>query len=197
MEVARIISNSAHYTLQLSAELDKLLLLWVLVIIPIVNLIVLGYVARVMRSTPESDFLPPLDRWGEMLIEGAYIFLISVCYLAAGVAITIGLFYIGSLPVSTIGWGVTFLGLTILPLALVHAAKRNDPSQGFAVRYLISKVSAIGWIDYLFWLIATLVLTILILAFVLIPIIGPLLALLLIPAALTFLGRSSALVYSY
>lgn len=197
MEVTRVISESARYSLQLSHEAEKLLILTIVAILPVINLSILGYVARVIRLSPQSPALPPLARWGQMFLEGTYLFILSLSYLAAGIVVTALLIYAGYLPLLLLGWVATLLGLLILPLALVHSVKEADPMKAFALRTLLSMVSRVGWRDYLAWFLGALVLpSALFFVLALIPIIGWGLALLIFPAIAVFLGRSAAHVYA-
>lgn len=197
MEVSRIISDSAHYSLQFSTDIGKLLVLAVVAIIPLVNFLALGYLARVMRATPESGHLPPLDRWGELFLDGLVLVVISLCYLAAGIIVTTALLYIFSFPLALLGWAVIFLGFILLPMALVHSVKTGNPSKGFAVREIVAKVSKFGWLDYIIWVVAMFVLpSVLMFVLILVPIIGWFIALLVSPAIGVFMARAAALVYS-
>ncbi len=197
MRIAETISYSAHYSTQFMEELGKLLILAALAVVPVANIIVLGYLARVMASQPENTDLPGIEGWLEMFLQGLNLMIISLCYLSAGIVITVVLFYLGSLALSLIGWIIFLLGLIVLPIAWMHSVRRGEVSGGFDFRAIFEKISSIGWIDYLLWLIVVLILSGGLFALlVLIPIIGWFITLLISPAVGVFVSRSIALVYS-
>ena len=53
----------------------------ILNIIPVVNLIVTGYGARIIKTTPEVNELPKLERYGDMFIDGLKIAVAGLVYM--------------------------------------------------------------------------------------------------------------------
>jgi hypothetical protein len=198
MDVAGIISESAYYSMQMVSEIGKLIVLAVGAVIPVVNMIFLGYLARVVRSTPQSNHLPPLDRWGQMFVDGLNVFILYLCYLAAGVVVTTVLAVVaGVVPLLLMGLMVVFAGYLLLPMALVHSIKTGNPSKGFAVGELVKRIVAVGWPSYLVWVTVTFFGPVMLYAgLLMVPGLGWLIAVFLVPIVGTFTARAAALVYS-
>ena len=57
------------------------MILIVLNIIPIVNWIVIGYAARVLRESPSTETPPKLEKYGEMFVDGAKVTFASLIYM--------------------------------------------------------------------------------------------------------------------
>ena len=58
------LSNSFDYAKKLFSDFGRLIILIVLNVIPLVNWIVIGYAARVLRESPSSEVPPKLERYG-------------------------------------------------------------------------------------------------------------------------------------
>jgi hypothetical protein len=198
MEVSSILSNSVHYASQLVEHFDKLFVLAVFAVIPVANLLVLGYFARVIRTSPLGSSLPPLDSWGRMFVDGITLLVLSLCYLAAGVVSTLILFYLGSSQMALLGTLVVFLGYFLLPIALVHAIKTGDPLKAFALREIYGKIQRVGVVDYFIFVLVIFVLPLLILApLLMVPFLGWFIGFLAVPIIGTFIARASALAYGF
>jgi hypothetical protein len=196
MEVASVLSNSARYSSRFTENFDKLLILAVFTIIPVVNLLVLGYLVRVIRESPMSSSLPPLNNWARMLVDGITLLVISLCYLAAGAVITLVLFYLGSPQLALFGMIVVFMGYFLLPIALVHAVRTGNPSSAFDIGKITTRVRTIGAIDYFLLVLAIFLFPLIIMGVLaLIPFLGWFIAFLIAPVMGTFIARASALGY--
>jgi hypothetical protein len=196
VEVATVLSNSTRYASQFFDQFDKLFVLAVFTIIPVVNLLVLGYFARVLRESPLSSSLPPLNSWARMLVDGITLLVISLCYLAAGAVISLMLFYLGSPQLALAGMVVVFLGFFLLPMALVHAVRTGDPSRAFAIGEIATRIRTIGAIDYFLLVLVIFIFPLLIMGILaLIPYLGWFMGFLLAPVMGTFIARASALAY--
>jgi hypothetical protein len=196
MEVVGILSNSVHYSSRLVNQFDKLFVLAVFAIIPVVNLLVLGYLARVIRDAPISSNPPPLESWGRMLVDGLTILVVSLVYLAAGIAVTIGLFYVGSAQMALLGTLVVFVGYILLPMAIVHSVRTGNPSKAFAIGEIMGRISERGTVDYFVLVAVIFILPMLVMTgLILIPFLGWFLGFLVSPAIGVFMARASALAY--
>lgn len=196
MNALGVISEAVNYSAQLLVRLDKLVILAFLSVVPVANIMVLGYLARVIRSTPIPRSLPALDRWAEMFVDGIRVLVISLVYLLAGILVILLTFYAGSGALALVGLLLLFGGFLLLPLALVHAIKTENPGNALALGTLLAKVMAIGAFDYLILVVAMFVLPAAFLAVALyVPILGVLVALLAFPAMGVFVARASALAY--
>jgi hypothetical protein len=196
MNALGVISEAVNYSAQLLIHLDKLVILAFLSVVPVANILVLGYLARVIQATPISGGLPLLDRWGAMFVDGIRVLLISLVYLLAGILVIILTFYAGSGALVLVGLLVLFGGFLLLPLALVHGVRTGNPGSALALGTMITKVMAIGPFDYLILVVAMFVLPAAFLAVALyVPLLGPLVALLASPAMGIFVARAAALAY--
>ena len=72
--VGENLSNSFEYPKKMFSEAGRLVILIVLNIIPIVDWIVLGYQARVLKESPGTGVPPKLEKYGELFVEGAKCF---------------------------------------------------------------------------------------------------------------------------
>ena len=70
MDLGGIIGNSLEYAKKLFSDIGRLIILIVLDIVPIVNLIVGGYFAKVVRESPSSNEVPKLEGYGQMFVQG-------------------------------------------------------------------------------------------------------------------------------
>ncbi|MEM1518508.1 MAG: hypothetical protein QW789_05260, partial [Nitrososphaerota archaeon] len=66
MRLEENLRESFDYTSKLFKDIGRLAILIVLNIIPIVNFIVSGYFAKVIRESPKSNAPPPLEKYGEL-----------------------------------------------------------------------------------------------------------------------------------
>ena len=77
MEIGEIVSDSVKYP---TSDWTKIIILAVILIIPIVNFIGIGYVIRIIKGTLASlDDLPDFDEVGELFIDGLKVFVVGDC----------------------------------------------------------------------------------------------------------------------
>jgi hypothetical protein len=196
MNVLGVISNAATYSARILVELDKLIVLALLAIIPVLDIVLLGYLARVIRSTPLSSHPPPITGWGEMFVDGLKILVISLCYLLGGAVVSIALYLVGSAPLALAGLPIVFLGYLLLPMAVVHSIATEDISKGLAIGEVVRKVGTIGWFDYLVLVGAVFLLPLaLMISFLIVPVVGLILAVLAFAPMGVFIARASAVAY--
>lgn len=81
MDLSGNLSNSFEYAKKLFSDFGRLIILIVLNVIPLVNWIVIGYDARVLRESPSKDAPPKLENYGELFVNGAKIFFASLIYM--------------------------------------------------------------------------------------------------------------------
>ena len=216
MDTSTIFSDSFKYTRKLFGDLGRLLILIVLDIIPIVNLVVTGYAAEVVRESPASTEPPTLKDYVEMWIQGLKITVAATIWMIAPlilIAVPIALFsasydftatvYPG---LAAIGAGLIFTCTICIALALiiaiimaigiVHMIKQNRFSKAFAVREIFDIIKCIGWGKYILWLIIIFGIATLIFAIGSIPYAGWLISLIIGPLYTVFIARSALLIYS-
>jgi hypothetical protein len=213
LDLSQIVGNSFEYAKKLFSDLGRLAILIVLDIIPIVNLIVLGYMTRVIKETPGSLEPPPLRDYGDMFIQGlkvaiaAFLYmLIPLILIMIGVgsfifgAFGMGMFYpaFGALGIGLLAVGVilAFAIAIIMAMAIVHIVKNNRFGKAFAVGEILGIIGKIGWGKYILWLIVMFIIAVVVGALGSIPLIGWLISLIIAPIFSVFFGRSAALIYS-
>jgi hypothetical protein len=221
LDLGQNINQSIDYAKQLFSEAGRLVILIILDIIPIINLIVAGYMARVIRETPSVDAPPKLENYGNMWIDGLKIAIASLIYMIVPVILIIlggmslfagfmmphfgpGLkgipfmFMPVGLGVVLFGIGVIFAFLVaiILAMAIVHMIKTDNFGKAFAVGEILGVIGKIGWGSYIVWLIVIFIFAVIVGAIGAIPAIGWLISLVISPIFGVFIARSAALTYA-
>jgi len=213
LNLSQIVGNSFEYAKKLFSDLGRLVILIVLDIIPIVNLIVLGYVTRVAKETPMSLEPPPLRDYGDMFVQGLKVAIAVFLYMLVPIIIILlgaGAFIFGAVGMETlfpafgaIGIGLLVVGVIlvfaiaiIMAMAIVHMVKNNSFGKAFAVGEILGIIGKIGWGKYIFWLIIMFVIAVIVAGIGTIPYIGWLISLVIGPVFGVFVGRSAALIYS-
>jgi len=211
LEIGQIIGDSFEYAKKLFSDLGKLVILVILNIIPVVNLIVVGYQTRVAKGTPSSNEPPPLGDYGDLFIQGLKVAIAILLYMLVPIVlIVLGAFgfiwrTIGVRMLFPMAMGVGLLALGILlaffigiiaAMAIVHMVKNNSFGKAFAVGEILQIIGRIGWGKYIIWLIVTFVISLAVGALGSIPLIGWILSLIVSPVLGVFTMRSAALIYS-
>jgi len=196
-------------------NLGQLLILIIISIIPIVDFIMLGYMMKVARETPEFDRPPALANYGSLFIDGLKVVVVGIIYMiipAILIAVGIAPYFLLSysyipMPMmylslglvvifAVIGTVLLFFISIIFYMALVNMAKYGSISKAFAISEILGIIKKIGWGSYILWLIVIFILMVIVAAIGSIPVIGWLISLILAPAVATFAFRSAALTYS-
>ncbi|MCS7146093.1 MAG: DUF4013 domain-containing protein [Nitrososphaerota archaeon] len=210
MRLEENLKDSYEYTTKLFKDIGRLAILIVLNIIPIVNFIVTGYFAKVIRESPRSNAPPVLEKYGELWIDGAKVFIVMLVYLivpiilvgfGAASAMVAGPFmpatglalFGGTLTI--IGIVLTFFILVVAVMAVVHMVKTGKMGDAFDFNAIFSKIRAIGWPNYILWIFVIFVIGLLLSGLSAIPIIGWLIALIISPVFIVFIGRSASNIY--
>lgn len=140
----------------------KLIILGVILLIPIVNLIGLGYCLKAIRSTFEgSNLLPGFDNIGELFINGIKLFIVGLIYSA----VPLILFIVASIFGSLFLWLALLAGMAISIIAFMGIANmvyyNNDISAALRYQEIVETIGTIGWGKYIiWWIILMLILTI-------------------------------------
>jgi len=219
------LNNSFDYAKKLFSDFGRLVILIVLDLIPIVNWIVVGYAAKVLKESPGSDAPPKLEDYGKLFVEGAKIFVASVIYMLIPlilIAVGIGSFATGmalrgttdfmaggfsprlmgllsgtGLVLVIIGALIAFVMLILLAAGIAHMIKTDKFSKAFSFGEILGIIAKIGWGKYLAWI----VLVVIIAAIVggitgAIPYFGWLISVIIGPGLIVFFLRSLGLLYS-
>jgi ribosomal protein L40E len=190
-------------------------ILIILDVIPIVNFMVMGYFAKCIKESPTSKSPPQLANFGDLWIQGAKIFVVSLVYLIIPIALIVPLVIAATAFGSVLGWvgfgaltltagiilGVVglillFLLTLIMVMAIVNMVKKNSMSKAFAIGEILEIIRRISWGNYIVWAIVIFIIGVVVGLIGLIPYVGWLFSLILAPVLGVFIARSIALVYS-
>lgn len=222
MEIGEIISNAVKYP---SYDWKKVIILGILFILSFIIIgifFVFGYYLRIVKSTIAGiDELPEFDDWGNMFIDGLKVLVVNFIYLLIpGIIIFVGVFTsIASLaatntsiytaPTSFFALiGITGIIGIILALifalfahiAIANMALYDEIGAAFRFNEILDKIKMIGWGKYIIWYIFMLITGFVVglIASILniIPLIGTIIALLVIyPYFVMFYSRSLGLIF--
>lgn len=218
MNLSGNLSDSFDYAKKMFSDFGRLIILIVLDIIPIVNWIVIGYAARVLRDSPSSVTPPKLERYGDMFVDGAKVFFASLIYMlipviliGAGIGSLIGGMFLGGQMVAPelfllsgtglvlvlVGIILAFFFLLLLGVGMAHMIKTGRFGKAFAFGEIFSIIRGIGWGKYIGW-----ALVVVIIAFVVgvltgaVPYVGWIISLVISPVLSVFVFRSLGLLYN-
>jgi hypothetical protein len=224
MKLGDNFSDSFEYTKKLFSDVVviRLIILIVLSIIPIVNWIVLGYAARVLKESPGAGTPPKLENYGQLFAEGAKVFFAYVIYLLVPwilIAIgTLGTFAgLVQLPgqqgtplpvVAGMGAAILLVGtvlaillLIFLDAGLAHMIKTGKFGKAFAFSEILGIIRGIGWVKYLGWVVITAIIRFMLViigvsTITAVPLVGALVIALLVLPLSVFIFRSLGLLYN-
>jgi hypothetical protein len=210
MDLGKNLNDSFNYAQKLFSDLGRLVILLVVSIIPIVNLIMLGYAGQVVKESPEGTAPPILKDYGNLFIQGLMMVIVSIAYMivpiiliaigfaSASLSFIFGPGVLGfGLIIGVIGIVIWFLASLFMYMGIVNMLKQNNFGKAFAFSEINDVIRKIGWGNYILWVIVIFILTVIlfvILAFI--PIIGWLISFIISPAVAVFIYRSAASVYA-
>lgn len=213
MNVGEIIGEALDYP---GSNLKKVLGLGALIIISLLIIpifLVYGYNLRVLKATIAGfDELPDFDEWGDMLIDGLKVFVVSVAYMLIPLIVIFSAVYLtNSNPTAGVIIAVIGIILAIIfglveQIAIAHMAFNDSLGAAFQIGEILNIISEIGWVDYVIWYIAVIIIGGIgfVASFIIgiIPLIGPIIsfvltAILLEPYLNLFYYRAIGLRYAY
>ncbi|WP_054848371.1 DUF4013 domain-containing protein [Methanoculleus chikugoensis] len=220
MGVVRLISESFDYAKDAiwGRWVRWLLLLVSTIIFPFMY----GYTVRVMSGMKPAP--PELEGWIGLFVDGIKLIVITIVYAIPLMILTVLPFLMYFIPVSATvtppaGSGpeplispemAIFVALAILVIfilaaiiigilstfAAVRFARTGKMREAFRVGTLVRHVGRVGWIrSFIALLVMGIVITIAQFVLALIPLVGPILVFLLMPAFIIFSARYVALLY--
>jgi hypothetical protein len=212
LKLDKNLTDSINYAQLLFTDLGRLLILIVLDIIPIVNLVVLGYMSQVIRESPESTTLPPLDNYWDLWVRGLKVVVAAIIFLIipiilivpfvfltvlAGTAVP-GLPAVGwviAVPMLIVGVLIAFFLTIIVAMGVVNMVRKDRFSQAFAIGDIVDVIGRVGWGTYLLWLLVLFICALIVGGIGSIPTIGWILSGIIGPIFGVFAARSASLTY--
>jgi hypothetical protein len=212
LKLERNLTDSIDYTRLLFTNVGRLLILMILDLIPIVNLIVVGYMSRVVRAPRDSKELPPLEGYLGLWVQGLKIIVAVIIYMIIPIILFVpfiflmvvawmgfpGLAVVGwlvAIPMLIIGVLLAFFLAILLAMAIVNMVRKDSFGKAFAFGEILSVIRRVGWGTYILWLLVLFVCALIVGAIGNIPFIGWILALIIGPLFGVFVARSAALTY--
>jgi hypothetical protein len=218
LDLGKNIQSAFDFAKKMTEDVGRWIVLLIISIIPIVNLITIGYAARVVKETPGSKSPPKLEGYGDLWISGLKVLIAGIIYmiipmiiLVAGAAAFWGSLMTGGLGgprwtmwpmagfagiMTIIGIIVAFLIAIIAFMGIAHMIKTDKFGKAFAFGEIFDIIKKIGWGDYIIWLIVIFIIFIIYGAIGNIPVIGWLIAAVLAPAFVVFIARSIGITYN-
>jgi len=214
MNIGENLNNSFNYAKKLVGDSGRLIILIILNLIPLVNWIVLGYAARVLREAPTSEAPPKLEKYSNLFVDGARVSIASLIYMivpliliVAG-AVSMGAGFFGSeatglmlgglgIVLLLVGILLAFVFLIFLGVGLAHMVKTEKFGKAFAFGEILNIIRRIGWGKYLGWAIVTIIIAIVISGLSgIVPYVGWLLSAIISPFLSVFIFRSLGDLYN-
>jgi len=208
MEIGKGLSESLEYAKD--AVWGKWVKWILLIVSTIIFPLILGYELEVYRGKKPA---PELENWGKLFIDGLKLFVIQLIYaipviIVAVIFIGTGVFLLVSNPnawMAAAGSFVIGLILTLIVaiiiglvemIGVVRFARKGSMGEAFNFSAIFETIGKIGWLDYIFALIALFVVVfIIVMVLSLIPWLGPFLILVLSPVIAIFTARYVTMLY--
>ena len=150
MNIIENISDSLQFPIK---NWVKMIILGIILIIPIVNFIGLGYYLRIIKSTLAGlDELPNFLGVGELFIDGIKLLIVGIIY-----AIMPLIFYALSFafpgPVFLIIAVISAIIISIFAYMGIANMAYYNSEIGAALRYreILDRITVIGWGKYMLW----------------------------------------------
>ncbi len=200
MQIEEIFSDGIETSKKLLDDTPKLLILAVIAIIPILNLILLGYFARIIKDG--SSDLPPLSDYAGLFIDGLKIFLILLIYLLiplilifTGIWVTVisGGF---AFPLIALGAILSLLIALIAAMGIVHMVYTENLVKAFSFGEIIEIIRTAGWGNYIIWILSIWVLSLILFTLSQIIPSGWLITAFISPFFTVFVARTAFIIYS-
>jgi hypothetical protein len=165
VDIGEIVSDAIKYP---SQKWGKIIILGIILIIPIVNFIGLGYLFRVLKATFAGiDDVPEFDEAGELFIDGLKILVVGIVYaipvfiIGAIISLIFGV-SAGSTVSSFDMFAILAGSLVYVILAIIigliesiaianMALYEGELGAAFKFSEVMDRISAIGWGKYIIW----------------------------------------------
>jgi hypothetical protein len=214
MTLSENLNSSFNYAKALVRDIGRYIILLILNIIPLVNLTVTGYGARIIKTTPEVNELPKLERYWDLFIDGLKIAVAGLIYMIIpGILVGLGAGSVfgGVSGLMTGGFVLAGFGALLLLVGLVlafvlalffamgiaHMVRTNKFGKAFAFGEIRQIIGRIGWGRYIAWLLVLFVIAVVIGAVTSsIAPFGSIISAILGPFLVAFYFRSAGTMYS-
>ena len=218
MNLGDNLRDSFEYAKRLFSDAGRLIILIVLSLIPIVDWIVIGYQARVLRESPGAGTPPKLEKYSELFVDGAKVFFATLIYMVipliliivggvstfAGLMSTSGPVLAAGLVLGGAGTVILLVGIILMVLLLIflavgiaHMIKTGKFGKAFAFGEILNIIRGIGWVKYIGWIVVVVIIGAVVSAVSgLVPIVGWVISAILQPILGIFVFRSMGLLYN-
>lgn len=212
MDLVENLNDSLNFARKMFDNIGKLLIIIILNIIPIVNFIIIGYAARIIKDSPSIKETPKLENYGSLWVQGLKILIvISIYMIIPLIIIIISNIYRFMTPWITwhtfmirgeeilfliLGVVLAFISLIFSLIGVINMIKNDQFKKAFDLKEILTIIKGIGWSKYIMWLIIMFIIALFIGGLSSIPYIGWLISLVISPIYLIFLSRSAALIYT-
>ena len=181
-------SYSWNFLIKLFQDIGNLLILIILNVIPVVDVIIIGYGVRIIREGDELERPPKINEYGEAFIDGLKVVIAIFIYalipsVIAGVSIGLrmlinpsiwiyGYFLPSIFLKTTVALGLAIAAIVgFIPaifggMGIIHMIKTNDFGKIFAFTEILSLIEKIGWTNYIIWLIIIFMINLLIMSLI-------------------------------
>jgi len=184
MELSENLSRSWEFTKRLTEDIGNLILLIVLSIIPIINIVVIGYGARITRLGDSIDKPPKISDYLDTFIDGVMVIIVIIIYSIIPMlifALFLGLALISKYPIEAlmrpgglmallpagikiIGMGIALIvGFIIFifgAMGIIDMIKTKSFGAAFNFSNILKLIRSVGWGKYISWLIVMYILAI-------------------------------------
>lgn len=210
MNLTENLSSSFEYARAFFSRLFDWIILMILAIIPIVDFIVIGYFAKVLRDGAASKTPPKIEGYGRMFMDGLKTFVAGVIYLIPTLIVTGVLTFAGimiHLNIFEMVVPIVAIGIATLVFAfmgIINMLKVGAFGKVFAFGEITANIKKIGWPRYIAFLIIYIVMGMVVAliadAFVsFVPVVGTVLGIIIALGLLVLVGttisRSAGLLY--
>ena len=186
MELRENLSRSWEFMKGLTEDIGNLIILIIIGVIPIINIILVGYAAKITRLGEAIDKPPKIGEYVSNFIEGVKVLIVTIIYsifpliifsvllglaimseygvrpfIYPGELITVlskGLAALGILIASIIGFIIFIFGA----MGIIHMIKTNSFGAAFNFSEILDLIRSVGWSRYLGWLIVIYILSIIV-----------------------------------
>jgi len=206
-----MLGNSYEYTKE--SIWEKWMKWLLLIICSIIFPLIMGYMMEIYRG---KDPAPELENWGKLFVDGIKLFIVELIYSIPLILVAL-IFFGGSIALMAggqgsdalmgAGIGMMLLGLIIfiiLAIAIgliavfggIRFARTDSFGEAFNISAIMAHIGAIGWLDYIIALIIVyIVVGVINIVLGMIPYIGWILSLLIMPVISIFVARYVTQIY--